>query len=34
MSILPTNGAPKQFDELVDLIAKDNKVKVAGEQRL
>jgi len=30
MSILPTNGAPKQFDELVDLIAKDNKVKVAG----
>ncbi len=30
MSTLPTANAPKSFDELVKLVEKDNKVKVAG----
>lgn len=28
--MIPTNGAPKTYEELVKLLEKDNKIKVAG----
>ena len=31
MSSIPTPNAPKTYDELVELLKNDNKVKVAGE---